>query len=465
MLLFMIKIGLLPLYIKLYDDTAPEVRPRMEQFYETAAQKLEACGFEVLRVPFCRIEAEFKSAIGHFESGGAMCIVTLHIAYSPSLESADALAGTKLPIVVLDATDTFAFDPTQDPDNIMYCHGVHGVMDMCSILNQRGKKFAIAAGYLEDPDVISRIAGFVRAAVAAASLCGSRVGLVGGSFFGMGDFAVEDKEIRERFGVEIVRSKPEDFAKLIASVTDSEIDEEIKSDCDMFQSAGDFSRETHVGTARDALALRKWIDLEKLSAFSVNFLKIGDETGLYYMPFMEACKAMGRGTGYAGEGDVLTASFAGALLRGFPDSSFVEIFCPDWKGNTLFLSHMGEMNIRLTAKTPVMSEKNFSFGNGANPVFCHGCYKKGEGMFVNICKGNSGFRLVFSPVDMEEEDEGEDNFKGTIRGWMRPEIPLDEFLEQLSKAGATHHSIFVYGAPAEQIRFFGELLDLEVVEI
>jgi L-arabinose isomerase len=312
--------------------------------------------------------------------------------------------------------------------------------------------------------VLLRTAGFVRAAVSASSLYGSRVGLVGGAFFGMGDFAVEDSEMCNRFGAEIVRPSPETFKRLAECLTDGEIEAEIKSDGKSFKRVGDFSRESHVKTLRDALALREWIKKENLSAFSVNFLKIGEETGLYYMPFMEACKAMGRGVGYAGEGDVLTAAFVGALMRGFPDSSFVEIFCPDWQGNTLLLSHMGEMNIRLASDTPEISEKEFNFGSGENPVACFGCYKSGNAVFVNIFKGKDKFKLLVSPVEMEAEKH-ESNFKGTVRGWMKPEIPVGEFLERLSKAGATHHSILVYGANVEQLRFFGELLDLEVVEI
>jgi hypothetical protein len=31
---------------------------------------------------------------------------------------------------------------------------------------------------------------------------------------------------------------------------------------------------------------------------------------------------------------------------------FHRMLCPDWEGNAIFLTHMGEMNIRLTAKTP-----------------------------------------------------------------------------------------------------------------
>ncbi|MCL1793807.1 MAG: hypothetical protein FWG34_08050 [Oscillospiraceae bacterium] len=463
----MAKIGLLPLYIALYDETSPELRVRLEAFYESAAKKLEACGLEVLRAPFCRVKPEFESAVGSFEKNGAKCVVTLHMAYSPSLESSQTLAKTKLPLVVLDATETFDFGPFQDPGEILYCHGIHGVMDMCSLLNQNGKKFAIAAGHIDRSGVISRVAGFARAAASAGSLCSMKVGSVGGPFAGMGDFAVTESEMLGKFGVEIVNSTPETFMKFGETVTEREIEEEMAADENMFERIGEFSRESHRRTIFDSLSVRKWIEANGLSAFSVNFMKIGAETGLWAMPFLEACKAMARGIGYAGEGDVLTASFAGALLSGFPDSSFVEIFCPDWNGNALFLSHMGEMNINLAAHKPEIFEKNFIYGakGSVNPVSCSGCYRGGEGIFANIFKAPGGFRLLVSPVTMESEPESAKNYAGHIRGWMKPRNPVGEFLENLSRAGATHHSILVYGAQLEQMKFFGELAGLETVEI
>ena len=459
----MTKIGLLPLYIELYDQIASGIRPRLEGFYEVMAKALETQRFEVLRCGFCRTKPEFEEAVSGFERGGAQCLITLHMAYSPSLESSEVLAKTRLPIVVLDVTDTFDFSSEQKPDAIDYCHGIHGVMDMCSLLRYNGKPFAIAAGYPSSSDVMERTSGFIKAAVSACSLAESRVGIIGGAFKGMGDFAVTAEEMQERFGVTVVAPDNATMRGLSENITDSEIKAEISFDLKAFSRIGGFTRERHVMTARDGLAVRKWIKDEKLSAFTVNFLEIGAESGLTVMPFMEACKAMSRGTGYAGEGDVLTAAFTGALMRGFPDTSFVEVFCPDWQGGSLFLSHMGEMNIRLAAGKPEIAEKNFVFGNGVNPVACYGCFRSGGAVFVNVFRGRNGFGLLVAPVKMEEETT--DNFAGIIRGWMRPNMPVHTFLEQLSKAGATHHSILVYDATPEQMRFFGELLGLEVVEL
>jgi len=457
------KIGLLPLYIEFYDQAWPEIRPRLERFYESMAVMLSGRDLTVLRSGFCRIKYEFEAAIADFERSGAECLVTLHMAYSPSLESSDALAKTKLPIVVLDATENYSFDSSVDPGELMYNHGVHGVMDMCSLLRQNGKPFAIAAGHPQHSDVLDRAVGFVRAAVAAGSLRGSRVGTIGGSFDGMGDFAVSDSEMAERFGVTVVYSDAGDMKQLAGAITETEIDTEITRDFADFTSIGEIPSHSHQTSTRDGLAVRKWVERENLSAFTINFSKVGDASGLAIMPFMEASRAMVRGIGYAGEGDVLTAAFCGALMRGFAETSFIEIFCPDWRGNTLFISHMSEMNIALTAKKPELAVKTFLSGDGVNPVACFGCFKGGEAMYINVLRSRDGFKLFAAPVTMEAETT--DNFVGNIRGWMRPQTDVAAFLEQHSLAGATHHSILVYGMTAEQIRFFGELLGMDVIGV
>ena len=113
------KIGFMPLYIKLYDDVGlAELRERLEPFYETMAKGFEKHGIEVVRSPFCRVKDEFSAAVDKFEKAGVDCIVTWHAAYSPSLESIDVLAGTSLPIIVMDTTETYDFGPAQDSAEI-----------------------------------------------------------------------------------------------------------------------------------------------------------------------------------------------------------------------------------------------------------------------------------------------------------------------------------------------------------
>ena len=458
-----IKIGFLPLYIKLYDDcgSGAKARPRLEPFARRLTDMLEAEGFEVFLSPFCRVKDEFERAVANFEEAGCRAIVTWHAAYSPSLESIDALSGTKLPIVVLDTTETYDFGPCQDPGEISYCHGIHGVMDMCSMLHRAGKEFAIAAGHVGDPSLIKRTAGYLRAAAAATSLAGSKTGSIGGSFDGMGDFLISDKQMLSRFGVTVVYPEKGEMASYLSEVDDAEVSAEMKSDLERFGVLEPFSAESHETTVRNSLAVRRWLKERDLSAFTVNFLEIRPESGLQIMPFMEACKAMERGVGYAGEGDVLTASLVGALMSGFENTTFVEIFCPDWRGGSLLLSHMGEFNYRLADGKPAMKEMPFIYGEAKDPIVAYGRYRGGKAVFVNLYRGTEDYRVVLSDVEMLEVTDGEDRFSAKVRGWMKPRKPVGRFLEDLSRCGATHHSALVYGESTASLAFFCRLLGLE----
>lgn len=452
-----IKIGFLPLYIKLYDDCNFVVRPRTEPFYEKLAVEFENKGFKVVKSPFCNVKEEFQAALEKFETEKVDCIVTWHAAYSPSLESINILSKTSLPIVILDTTEVYDLSSNADPDDLNYCHGIHGVMDLTNMLKRRKKPYAIAAGHYPSSNVVEKAAGYVKAAVGALSLKGTRVGTIGGSFDGMGDFLISDEELKDVFGVEAVYSNGAELAALRNEVTEEEIERELDYDAEHYVEINEIDDECHRKTVRNCLAVRKWIEKNSLEAFTVNFREIRPENGLEIMPFMEACKAMSRGIGYAGEGDVLTAAITGALMRGFDNATFVEIFCPDWKNNTLLLSHMGEYNPSLTSGENELKKIPFIFGEADDPVVGYGCYKGGRAVFTNLFKNENGtYSMLIAPVEMQEIYE--DRFVGSVRGWMKPHMPISDFLETISRHGVTHHSSLVYGADVHELEYFAKLI-------
>ena len=71
--------------------------------------------------------------------------------------------------------------------------------------------------------------------------------------------------------------------------------------------------------------------------------------------------------------------------------------------------------------------------------------------------------MLATPVEMLEVKE--DAFPCSMRGWMKPNCKVGEFLKKLSLHGATHHSLLVYGASTEELCFFGELLGMKTFEI
>ena len=455
-----IKIGFLPLYVKLYDDVDVDRKP-LELFYEEIATRFqEEYGFEVLKTPVCRLKEEFAAAVRAYEEQSADVIVTLHIAYSPSLESAEVLCGTELPIVILDTTESFVFSPETNPDALMLNHGIHGVMDMCNLLKKGKKKYAIAAGHTSG-DVLKRTADLVRAATAARALHGSKTGLIGGRFPGMGDFLIEEEKAKSRFGIEILHADNAELKSLAESVTEAEIAVEKNVYTEKYVCAGGMGEELLSLSVRACLAVRKWLEKHELDAFSLNFLDINKEN-LSTVPFVECCEAMRRGIGYAGECDGLTASFVGAISKGFEQNSFAEIFCPDWKDDRLFISHMGEMNYAVADGKPVLSPCEFIYTDADDCYKGYARFKGGKAVFCNVFNtGDEEWKLLLSDIEMQTVEM--DTFAQSIRGWFKPTgSSVPAFLEAISEAGGTHHSFIVYDVDVKALKYFGELLNLKV---
>lgn len=455
------KIGLLPLYLELYDQLLPQCHAGMQAFLDRIRGEFERHGVTVSAGKICRVESEFKREVLRWEKSGVDAIVTLHLAYSPSLESAGVLARSRLPVIVLDTTPTFDFGPRQKSSEIMGNHGIHGVQDLCNMLLRHGKHFEIEAGHWQKSNVIQRVVGHLSAARIASNFTSARVGLIGKPFVGMGDFSIPEACLNRLIGAPLIHARPSDLQKRVRGIHAKAVQAEMDADRRVFRTSGAGSP-AHERSVRTGLALRQWIEEEQLSAFSMNFQSAGRLSGLPVMPFLEISKAMARGTGYAGEGDVLTAALVGALASALPATTFTEMFCPDWKGNRVFLSHMGEFNLTLADGKPRLTEPGMNFTPGETHVIPYGRLRGGEAVFVNLAPlSDDSFRLIVAPGRMEAV-RGKDGFETSVRGWFKPRIPAADFLAEYSRKGGTHHAALVYGRNAQTIAAAGRLMGWDV---
>ena len=445
------KIGLFPFYLALYDNVVPELGPGIRQFAGRIAAALQARGFEVVQSPACRLKNEFAEAVKHFEDSGCEAIATLHLAYSPSLESIGPLSATALPLVIIDTTPDFEFIP---PGHIMANHGIHGVQDLCNLLLRYRKPFLISAGHWEHSDVLDRAAKQLRSAGMAWRIAHSRVGKVGGDFDGMGDFRVPDGT----FGMQIVDYTPQ------PAPSPAEIEAELALDRDRFAWDPSVNDENLRRTLDASLKIRQWVEREKLDAFTIAFPGINRKDGWDTVPFLECSKAMARGIGYAGEGDVLTAAVTGCLAAVFPETSFTEMFCPDWKNERIFTSHMGEINPAVCSAKPDLHEMNYHFSDTGNPVIATGCFKSGKAVLADLAPGPDGtFTLIAASVTYEAPEGASPKSNS---GWFRPSGgSIADFLAEYSRHGGTHHLTCCYNGDMDIIRGWAALMNWKFAEI
>lgn len=444
-----LKIGLLVLYLELYDERCPEIRPEIDRFADEAAKQFRDRAINVVTAPLCRTTAETRQAVDRFKEAGVDLIATLHAAYSPSLVSADVLAGCGLPLVMLDTTPDASFDTAALANGrLMFNHGIHGVQDLANVLRRLDKRFEIVAGCGADPAFYDRAIQLFRGIKSGRNFRNQRIGLIGQPFSGMGDFSVPYPMLKQQFGIEIVTGDADALAEGLEKADAPDVRDELAKIRKRYP-AGSATDAELADAIRSGRALRRFLAREKLNGFSMNFMAFNGGDKLPVVPFLEASFAQSRGIGYAGEGDVLTAALVGAVLSVLPQSTFSEMFCPDWQGNRVYLSHMGEVNPELLAE-PRLDAKPFPFTPAGDPVITAGLLAPGKAMLVNILP-EAGDKLTLLIHEIELLG-GETSLPHEIGGWLRPGKELTTFLEDYSRAGGTHHLLISRGGSVELFR-------------
>ncbi len=453
-----IRIGLLPLYLALYDDVAPQNREVIEPFYQTIAKELASHEVIVETVPICRVQKEFETAIAQFELKGVDALVSIHLAYSPSLESLPALLSTKLPLVILNTTPEPEFGFMQDPKQITFNHGIHGVQDMCSMLVRNKRPFSIESGHWKESNIIERVIQRLRGISAANNFRNISIGVIGKPFTGMGDFFVTPQQMKEDFGIDIIDVNLRD-----PTLSSEQLTKEIAYLETIF-TMDDIPREDLDANVTITKKIKDWAKDTGISGFTCNFREVSKDSPINRVPFLFAGLGMYEGIGYAGEGDILTAALTRAILSINEHTTFTEMFCPDWKSNRIFLSHMGEINPRVCKGKAALSAKPYTYSSGLQPLYITGECKKGDGLLLNLIPmGDHAYRLLICPIRVEESDTT--TFESTVRGWIRPKSTINDFLSTYSRYGGTHHSVLCYDEQIDTIKTFGTEMGWEVIVI
>ncbi|MBD3291790.1 MAG: hypothetical protein GF393_02635 [Armatimonadia bacterium] len=453
------KIGLLPLYLELYDEVRPEARPEMEAFAGRVAATLESTGLDVVSAPVLTQRIEIEAQLREMLNDDNLhALATVHLAYSPSLEVTDPLVRADRPVMLLDTTPSPSFGEDATSEMMFRNHGIHGVQDLACMLRRRGKPYLLAVGHIDDPHLHADMELNCRAMRGARALSRMRVLAIGEEFEGMGDFAVDPEVLGAELGIHVHRVSVSALAQVAKTITDEELDEEAvcdSGDCNCSLIDPEVLRRTN----RVGLAVRRMMQEEDADAMTFNFASFTGSSGIETVPFLEASKAMARGQGYAGENDPLTAGMVGALAQAGCELTFTEMFCPDWEGGTVFMSHMGECGLGVTADGGTLVEKHYEFSDVANPAIAIPKVIPGEATLVNLAPGPDG-TYTFIAARVEVLDRGPvEGFPEVPHYWVRPlDTDLRGFLQGYSEFGGTHHLAMCLGDERELVRRMAHVL-------
>jgi len=361
------KVGVVFTLLELYRNTDPERPVKLGKLWCENVSALLADDAALHFTDVACTADEMSAAVASCEEADCDLLMVLPLAYATSGAARDALAKTTLPLLVVSTARDATLPHDMTGDHIMTNHAMHGVQDLANILARAGRRFELIAGHRSQDRFREKLRTAVRAAAGARVLRHGKVAQIGNAFAGMLDFGFDAPLPGGGFSVTDILV--DDVSHYIAKLSDDRVREMVAWATGRFEVDPGLTEDEMTKSARVAIAFEDLVDEGDFDAFSMNFLDVA-AAGIATMPFLGASRLMSRGIGYAGEGDVLTAALVAACARIERDTTFTEMFCPDYERAQVLLSHMGECNLALANPSqPVkLVAKEFPWGDCARPA-------------------------------------------------------------------------------------------------
>jgi L-arabinose isomerase len=455
------KVGLLPLMLEMYKKYSPDMLKRQQPFIGKVAEKLGVYE-EVVAAPVCANRKEVDKAVRSLESENVDMLVVIFIAYATSISSMKPLLGTDLPLLLFSTTPKSSMAEDMSMDDIMLNHGVHGYMDLANVMRRYGRDFQFVAGSVEDEPGYAEIGAWAQAARARRLLSRSTIGLAGYTFDGMGDFGVDTTYLNATLGPEKRQVPLNLLAERIGGVKDKELDEELANDRKQYEIDGTVDEEIHRESNRVYLGLKRIIEELSLSAFSMHFQGILENSDIRTLPFLAISKLQQQGLAYAGEGDLLGAT--GNLMARYliGDTLFTETFCPDFDGGRIVMGHMGESNPVFGEKT-VLRRKKFTFGEALDPVIADVHMKQQSVTVLNLgIVDQQEYQMILFTGEICDRIPGSDDIDMPYFHF-KPDMGLEDLLTEYGLFGGTHHVAMVKGNRIDDLLKLAEWLHISIV--
>jgi L-arabinose isomerase len=331
----------------------------------------------------------------------------------------------------------------------------------------------IVVGHWEDPEVVDELAGWARAALAAAESRRLKIARFGG--MNMREVAVtggDRVEAQIQLGWQVNGWAVGDLVGRIAEIPDAEVDRLVAEYDDSYAVApalrrGGEKRETLRDAARQELAMRRFLVEGGFGAFTTTF---EDLHGLKQLPGLACQRLMAAGFGFGAEGDWKTAALVRLLkimTAGRPGGvSFMEDYTYHLvKGEERVLgAHMLEVCPSIARGRPSLEVHPLGIGGKADPARLVFDARPGPAVNASLVDVGGRMRLIVAELDVVAPDAPMPRLPTARAVW----IPRPDFrrgAQAWIEAGGAHHGAFAQAVPAGELEDLARMAGLEVIRI
>lgn len=454
-----------------------------ETLKKVAAHSLEiAAGFHAHReIP---VQVLFKPTVKSSEEIYAVCaeanasdncigIITWMHTFSPAKMWIRGLSILRKPLLHLHTQFNRDIPWSEiDMDFMNLNQSAHGDREFGFIMSRMRLQRKVVVGHWKDPEVISRISKWARAAAGWQDWQGARFVRFGDNMRYVAVTEGDKVEAEMKFGYSVNTHGIGDLVKVISEVSDADVDNLTREYADSYEMAASLQKGgDHHASLRDAarieLGLQYFLEQGGYKGFSDTF---EDLHGMKQLPGIAAQRLMGKGYGFAGEGDWKTAALVrvmkvmGTGLRG--GNSFMEDYTYHFDPvNPMVLgAHMLEICESIADGKPRCEIHPLGIGGKEDPVRLVFHTAAGAALNASIVDMGNRFRLLVNEVEAVAPVADLPKLPVARVLW-KPFPNMHDGCAAWILAGGAHHTCYSQNLDSEHLEDLAEMAGVEYVRI
>jgi L-arabinose isomerase len=359
-----------------------------------------------------------------------------------------------------------------DMDFMNLNQAAHGDREHGHIQARLNLSRKVVAGHVSDPEVMSRIGHWMRAAIGWDEAQNLKLARFGDN---MRYVAVTDGDktsAQITLGVSIEAYGVNELCAAVDRVTEESITALVAEYEELYEVSPELIKggERHNSLRYQAaieIALEKFLVDGGFTAFTTNFEDLGT---LKQLPGLAVQRLMAKGYGFGGEGDWKTS----ALLRIIKSmthglsggSSFMEDYTYHFgPGEPKVLgAHMLEVCPTITDQKPKCEIHPLGIGGKEDPVRLVFNAAPATGCVVGLMDLGGRFRIVSNDIEVVKPDRELKKLPVASAVW-KPKPTLSTSAESWIYAGGSHHTVLSTSLELETLKDFATILNIEHLHI
>jgi L-arabinose isomerase len=325
----------------------------------------------------------------------------------------------------------------------------------------------VVVGYWQDPETVSEVAAWTRAAAGWHESQHLKVARFGDN---MREVAVTEGNkvsAEAQLGYSVNGYGVGDLVERMNQVSDAEVDRLVAEYREAYSIAAEHDRPDALKVAaKIELGLRGFLVEGGFGAFTDTFQ---DLHGLGQLPGIATQRLMADGFGFGGEGDWKTAALVRTMkvmAQGMEGgTSFMEDYTYDFSGTPKVLgSHMLEICPTIAADKPSLQVHPLGIGGKADPVRLVFTAPSGPAIVASMVDMGDKFRLIVNEVDVIQPEQALPKLPVARAVWV-PKPNLKVAAAAWIYAGGAHHTGFSQALTLEHMEDFAEIAGVELIVI